>query len=155
MSEEEQQYPSIGDQVKNLAQFSFNVVRSALNSEDSLLVSEEVRKQRMDICKSCDYYDAKQVRCRQCGCFLESKVRFAIDSCPLSKWTVSDEKWVSNEFDKIFDKIRNHDFTLPEENVPGFPAEPNMGELYEYEQEDGTKIMWQYDGRMWRLVDQE
>lgn len=150
---EEQQYPPLGDQVKNLAQFSFNVVRSAFNHDESLMVSEEVRTKRMEICKSCEYYDAKQVRCRQCGCYLETKVRFAIDSCPLSKWSVSDEKWITNEFDKIFEKIRNQDFSVPDDHAPGFPAEPNLGEIYEHTEDDGTKIIWQYDGRMWKLVD--
>lgn len=149
---EEHQYPSLGDQAKNLAQFSFNVVRSALNSENSLLVTEEVRNERMDTCRSCEYYDAKQVRCRHCGCFLEQKVRFAIDSCPLSKWSVSDENWINNEFDNIVEKIQNHDFEDSEDGTPGFPIEPNLGELYHYTDADGSTVSWQYDGRIWRIV---
>lgn len=150
---EEQSYPSLGDQAKNLAQFSFNVIRSALNSDESLLVTEEIREQRMDICRSCEFYDPKQIRCRHCGCFLESKVRFAIDSCPLQKWTVSDENWMNDEFEKVIKRIQENEIESSNTNQPGFPIEPNLGEIYEYVQDDGTKMVWQYDGRIWRIVD--
>lgn len=89
--EDDQSYPSIGEQAKNLAKFTFEVVGTALNrTEDddlkALLASPEIREKRLEICRACEYYDEKQVRCRKCGCFLTHKVKFTIDSCPLDKW---------------------------------------------------------------------
>jgi len=147
---EESQYPSLGDQAKNLAQFSFNVVSSAINSENSLFATEEIINERMDICRSCEYYDAKQVRCRRCGCFLKQKVRFIFDSCPLSKWTVSDENWLDN----IAAKIENHDIQSSKNKTPEFPKEPTLGELYDYTDVNGSIVSWQYDGRIWKIIDQ-
>jgi hypothetical protein len=149
---EEQQYPSIPDQAANLAKFSFNVVRAALNSDDSLLVSEEIREKRWETCRSCQYYDPRQLRCRHCGCFLEAKIRFAIDSCPLQKWTINDENWVKEEYGKILDVIESREMDAPENQQPGFPNDAYIGELHRYVNEDGEEIMWQYDGKIWRLI---
>jgi hypothetical protein len=145
MKEEEQFYPSVPEQAKNLAKFSFDVIRTALNSDQSLLVSSEVREERMRICAGCEYYDEKQNRCRHCGCHLEAKVRFAIDSCPLKKWSTSDENWISKEYSDVLERLQN--IEEEKENGPRFPLEPVLGEVYSHE--DST---WQYDGRLWRIV---
>jgi hypothetical protein len=146
MSEESKSYPSVPDQAKNLAKFSFDVIRTALSPNSpstSLMVSQEVREERMNTCRQCEYYDEKQVRCRHCGCYLEAKVSFAIDSCPLKKWTHSDENWISHEYEDILDRMAK-----PQEiKGPQFPVEPQLGELYSYEKQE-----WQYDGRIWRIV---
>lgn len=147
---EEQSYPSLPEQAKNLAKFSFEVVRAALNNETSLLVSDEVKQQRLETCRACEYYDEKQVRCRHCGCFLEHKVQFAIDSCPLDKWTHSDSKWVDHEYQDVLDRIERGEINPYEVEGPQFPLEPKLGELFTHE--DQT---WQWDGRMWKFVDSE
>ena len=148
---EESQYPSIPEQAKNLAKFSFDVIRTALTPNgpnQSLLVSPEVREERMNVCRSCEYYDEKQNRCRHCGCHLEAKVRFAIDSCPLQKWTVSDENWISNEYEDVLNRMQQQ----KEEKTDGprFPFEPELGELFTYKDQE-----WQYDGRIWRIVSEK
>lgn len=101
---EEKNYPSLTEQGKNLASFSFEIVKKALRGE-ALIVSPEIKEQRMEICKKCDQYDAEQVRCIHCGCMLEYKTGFALDSCPLEKWKESDEAWMNGKFDQLMESI--------------------------------------------------
>mgnify|MGYP003346840499 CR=1 FL=1 len=97
---EKKEYPSLFEQGKNLAEFSFELVKNALNT-GALLVSDEVQSQRMEVCKSCEKYDETQNRCVECGCFLEHKTRFSLDSCPLNKWGESKEDWMKEKFDTL------------------------------------------------------
>jgi hypothetical protein len=87
---EEEQFPSISQQGKNLSKFTFEVVKNVIDISSSnttkLILSEEEQKQRLDICKTCDYYSVRQNRCRQCGCYLATKVKFGVSACPIGKW---------------------------------------------------------------------
>lgn len=105
---ENQNYPSLFQQGKNLAEFSFEVVKHALMT-GALQVSDEVQNQRMELCKSCDEYDETQIRCMKCGCFLESKTRFALDSCPLGKWTESNKDWMNGKFDDMIGDMNKNE----------------------------------------------
>jgi hypothetical protein len=49
-------------------------------------VSEEEFNKRLDICKKCDKFDDKSVRCKQCGCFLNIKASWNSEKCPLGLW---------------------------------------------------------------------
>lgn len=86
MSKEE--FPSLPEQGKNLAKFTFEVVKNVIDLTPSkpVLASEEIQKDRMETCKKCDFYSYKQNRCRQCGCFLDHKVKFSVSTCPIDKW---------------------------------------------------------------------
>lgn len=55
----------------------------------------EERDARLAICRECDRYDAEQVRCRVCGCYLNEKTWLASESCPLPhpKWGPIVKKW--------------------------------------------------------------
>ena len=99
----EKQYPSLPEQGKNLAKFSFDLIKNALQT-GALIVSAEVQAQRLEICKSCEHYDAEQTRCKHCGCYLPAKVSFALDSCPVQKWTENEETWMNEKFDEIMKK---------------------------------------------------
>ena len=102
---ENKNYPSLFQQGKNLAEFSFELVKHALTS-GALQVSDEVQQQRMEICRSCEEYDESQVRCMKCGCFLEPKTRFALDSCPSGKWEESNEDWMNGKFDTVMGDMK-------------------------------------------------
>ena len=84
----QEEFPSLPEQGKNLAKFTFEVVKDVVNvsHKRDVYVKDEVKKDRMDVCKKCDYYHAKQNRCKHCGCFLEHKVKFRISECPIGKW---------------------------------------------------------------------
>ena len=102
----EKQYPSLPEQGKNLAKFSFDLIKNALQT-GALIVSAEVQAQRLEICKSCEWYDDTQTKCKHCGCFLPAKVSFALDSCPVQKWTENEETWMNENFNKVMDNIEN------------------------------------------------
>ena len=93
-------YPSLFDQGKNLAQFSWKLIQylQQHGHEDNknLMVSDKVYNERMEICKSCPKYDKEQIRCFECGCYLSVKARFILNECPLDKWTMSEEEWESS-----------------------------------------------------------
>lgn len=121
------EYPSITEQAKNLVNFAAQV---ATNS-GPLFVTDEVKAQRLTICKSCDYYDASQVRCKSCGCFLLTKASFALDSCPLHKWN------------SMIQEIKEEPI---DPNKPTFPDTPELNEVYTWNQ-----VSWTWNGHMWDL----
>lgn len=48
--------------------------------------TDEQAKARMDICRQCPHMQQVIRVCQSCGCFLPAKVKFAMSSCPKSKW---------------------------------------------------------------------
>ena len=40
----------------------------------------------MDICKKCEFFSARQERCKKCGCWLDHKTKFSASTCPIDKW---------------------------------------------------------------------
>lgn len=54
--------------------------------DKSKRTSEEVYKERMDICKSCEFLFTPTNQCTQCGCFMNIKTRINEAYCPLGKW---------------------------------------------------------------------
>lgn len=106
---EKREYPSLIQQGKNLAEFSFELIKNALET-GALHVSEEVKNQRLEICRACDKYDPDQIRCTECGCFLEHKAEFSLDSCPLEKWGESNKDWINEKFNTLIENMeRNND----------------------------------------------
>jgi hypothetical protein len=101
------EYPSLPEQGKNLAKFTFDVMKKALQSGEALMVSNEIKEQRLTICRSCEYYDASQVRCKHCGCFLEHKTSFALDSCPIDRWKESDTDWMNGNYEKFLESLQS------------------------------------------------
>jgi ribosomal protein S14 len=86
----DEEFPSVNEQGKNLAKFTFEVVKNVIDlspsNETKLLLSKEEQKERLDVCKKCDYYSVRQNRCKQCGCHLSHKVKFGVSRCPIGKW---------------------------------------------------------------------
>ena len=83
------EYPSLGQQAKNLAKFTVDVVKDqVIGSETNsvLYASDTVYEQRLEVCKGCEYYDVEQNRCKHCGCWLKYKARFSAGQCPVGKW---------------------------------------------------------------------
>ena len=86
----EEQFPSIKEQGKNLAKFTIQVVKDSVvdigSGPANIFASDELKEERMNICKKCEYYSARQIRCKQCGCWLVQKVKFTSSTCPIEKW---------------------------------------------------------------------
>lgn len=47
-------------------------------------VSQEVYKDRLDICNSCEYL--KGTQCGICGCYVKVKAKWTTENCPKNKW---------------------------------------------------------------------
>lgn len=98
---ENSKYPSLFEQGKNLAKFSLDLIKHIHSDPDKFItVSDEVYKERISICKTCDKYDELENRCTDCGCYLPAKARVILDSCPLDKWGSDENSW-ENKFDEI------------------------------------------------------
>jgi hypothetical protein len=52
-------------------------------------VSEEVQKQRMDICQACPLLHKITKMCAECGCFMHAKTKLPNAFCPKGKWAES------------------------------------------------------------------
>ena len=137
------EYPSLPEQGKNLAKFTFEVVKQALSS-NALFVSPEVKQERLNICSTCEYYDPEQIRCTHCGCFLDQKASFALDSCPIDKWKVSDSDWINGEFEKVMDRVEGK---TTENDGPKFPINPEVGQVYGW-----RDSRWSWNGEMWDFI---
>ena len=86
MHDDNQDLPSISEQGKNLAKFTFEVVQDAVTLTGNPFVEKDTYKERLKICSTCEHFILKNKRCKQCGCFMESKARFSIAKCPIQKW---------------------------------------------------------------------
>lgn len=103
---EDNNYPSIMEQSKNLAKFSWKLIQYLQQSDEenkSLMVSEKTYKDRLEVCQSCSKFDKEQNRCFECGCYLPVKAKFILDDCPLNKWAMEENEWESNFKDILND----------------------------------------------------
>jgi len=110
---ENQNYPSLIDQGKNLAKFSYKLFKhmkevSMGENKTALLVSDETYNDRIEICKTCHKYDKIQHRCMECGCFLSGKARFVLEECPLKKWEMTEKDW-EQTFNNLVKEIDEND----------------------------------------------
>jgi len=53
--------------------------------QDKIVVSDEVHKDRLLLCESCEHLTKLHV-CRQCHCYMPLKTKFTIFTCPIKKW---------------------------------------------------------------------
>ena len=133
---------------KNLAKFTFEIFkRAGANGGASLILSKDVQKERLKICKSCPKYDELNHMCMECGCNLAFKTKFALEYCPLMKWEESDATWIEEEYDHILKNIHKK---IPR-NIPNEPQFPNpsehnlkLGDRYEWNYKE-----WEWNGREW------
>ena len=106
MSEENQQYPSLGEQVKNFGS-SFHELVSRAVQGNRLLAPRDTQLARLETCKACEFFDASQERCTKCGCYLRAKVVFSYETCPIDKWGTDDslfKKWLEEGAEPTFNE---------------------------------------------------
>lgn len=69
----------------NLSEFGLASLKHAI--ENGVIIAPDSKsEQRIDICVNCEQLDKEQVRCKRCGCFMNTKVRFDAAKCPDGKW---------------------------------------------------------------------
>jgi len=79
------EYPDFWDQMKNFKEFAKSVGQEAAKG-NGVLVAEEKKKNREEICLSCSQFNKESKRCYLCGCYMEVKWKFQVSSCPISMW---------------------------------------------------------------------
>jgi Zn finger protein HypA/HybF involved in hydrogenase expression len=42
--------------------------------------------ERMNICRGCEFYIAKEEKCQKCGCYMNAKTKLKTAKCPIEKW---------------------------------------------------------------------
>lgn len=65
----------------------------------NLLVNTEISNARIQICESCEFYGAGQVKgnfikdqlCQKCNCFMPVKTTLVNAKCPIGKWGVNEK----------------------------------------------------------------
>lgn len=131
-------YPSLGQQAKNLIQSAVNVVKNPY------LVSDEVKQERLNICVLCEHYDDSMHRCKECGCFLNAKVLFAGNSCPLNKWGIVVQEQSVPEVN--VEDIES-DSMIAGKDYPDLPTgEKEVGFVYEWK-----GASWTWNGQSWNF----
>lgn len=50
------------------------------------LVPDQIKEERLTICRSCEFLFEPTLQCKRCGCFLKLKTSFAFFKCPVDKW---------------------------------------------------------------------
>tara|TARA_R100001443_G_C3308947_1_gene167231 strand:+ start:302 stop:718 length:417 start_codon:yes stop_codon:yes gene_type:complete len=58
---------------------------------NSFFTSKEVYKDRLDICKKCNYYFKPTGSCKVCKCFMKVKAKISVLSCPKKYWLKTTE----------------------------------------------------------------
>lgn len=81
-----QDYPDFWDQMNNFQKFLKDVNQGKSEGNGSIIVSQEKRLERVDICNQCPHFNSDSKRCYKCGCFMEIKWRFKKSSCPINLW---------------------------------------------------------------------
>lgn len=77
----EQKLPSTMQMAKNFVQSAAKHVKNGMQNSN-----EEEYKKRLAICAECPYVVENGSRCGKCGCFLQTKAKWASSSCPIGKW---------------------------------------------------------------------
>ena len=65
-----------------------------VKKSNRILVSENIRNDRLITCSSCVYRIESVNLCSKCGCYLPAKTKLAGSACPIGKWqaVVLDDK---------------------------------------------------------------
>lgn len=77
----EPELPSKVQQIKNLASFASDAAKE-LVSTGKVKSQAEIAEERYKICKSCPNFIHETERCRLCGCFMKTKVKYSAAKCP-------------------------------------------------------------------------
>ena len=99
--------PSLLKKGINLSQYTWELMKYVTeNPGKTLMVSDSVFDQRIEICRECEAFDVRKFQCNECGCPLQQKARMILDACPLDKWDIDDSDW-ETRFNDIKEGIDN------------------------------------------------
>lgn len=71
--------------MKDLKYFTYKLGEMQLENN---IFSERIKisQERLDICKICEHFDEKEIKCKECGCYMKFKTLLPWATCPLGKW---------------------------------------------------------------------
>lgn len=78
-------YPPTPEMLKNAAKSIINNAQSVMNG-NSLSATSQESLQRLNVCRSCEFFDYIHERCKKCGCKLALKTYLKAEKCPIGKW---------------------------------------------------------------------
>ena len=58
---------------------------------EKYFVTNEIRKERLDICKKCLHFFKPTGNCKKCGCFMRVKTSLSFTECPIGLWESTKE----------------------------------------------------------------
>lgn len=76
----------------NMPKMFNNIKNSIVNNAKSvaqgnpLKISDEEAKNRLNICKTCPFFNSLNERCTKCGCYMSVKTYLRAEKCPVGKW---------------------------------------------------------------------
>lgn len=76
----EPKLPSTLEMARNFLGSATDYVKNGMKN-----VTEDEQKARLAICQECPHM-VEGGRCGKCGCFLQTKTKWASSSCPIGKW---------------------------------------------------------------------
>ena len=88
--ENENELPPILQQIIGFLHNASDVVRGAITGK-GVMAPRQVRRDRLRQCYDCEFFIPKSNRCGQCGCFMNTKVKFKQAECPVGKWGKIDD----------------------------------------------------------------
>lgn len=53
---------------------------------NSIEKTKQRKKQRLEICKNCEFFNKITTQCNQCGCIMSIKSLLPDAKCPKGKW---------------------------------------------------------------------
>lgn len=86
------------EQIKD---YCFQFLSSFINQNYTYTASSEVFQERFDICKPCEYFNSEKLKCLECGCNLITKMSDSLESCPIDKWGIDREGFMSKHYNEI------------------------------------------------------
>lgn len=78
-------YPSNYQMLKNLLREAYKTVNQGLCGDRAIAYRSTVKK-RLEICSTCEKFDAQAKRCTICGCLMMVKANLEASNCPDGKW---------------------------------------------------------------------
>lgn len=77
-----EQFPPLSNQIASLLADTKKIFDES--GIHDILATDELIQNRLKICGECKHWEAP--RCKVCGCFMETKVRFKALKCPIGRW---------------------------------------------------------------------
>jgi hypothetical protein len=51
-----------------------------------IIVTDDIKTERLNLCNKCDYFLDRLFICSKCGCFMKVKATISFAKCPIGLW---------------------------------------------------------------------